>query len=149
MSGRTIKDYADFVKNVRDNIPNQTDSIIKRNTKTILDLNREEQLFKKGIDSEGFSIFPEYALFTVEIKQLLGQPYDHVTLFYSGAFYRSFLLKFDKDNHTLEISATDEKTQKLVRKYGGDIFGLTYENQFVLNQKIILPELLKYITQWL
>jgi len=139
----------DFMKNVIDNIPNQTEQIVKRNSATILDLNRQSQLYEKGIDSDGFNIFPEYNHFTIEIKQLLGQPYDRVTLFYSGAFYRSFYIKIDKENLSLEIFANDEKTPKLIRKYGKEIFGLTDENESFVNKEILKPELFKYIQQWL
>lgn len=146
---RTVKDYMDFLKNVKDAIPNQTEAIIKRNEKLILDLNRQSQLYEKGIDSKGFEINPEYRPFTIEIKQLIGQPYDHVTLFYSGRFYNSFFIKYNKDTFMLEILADDEKTRSLVTKYGSDIFGLTNENQKILNDEIVLPELLKYIKQYL
>lgn len=139
----------DFMKNVIDNIPNQTEQIIKLNSATILDLNRQSQLYEKGIDSEGMGLFPDYSPFTIEVKQLLGQPYDRVTLFYSGAFYRSFLLKIDKENLSLEIFANDEKTPKLIRKYGKEIFGLTDENESFVNKEILKPEILKYIHQWL
>ena len=67
---RTIKDYMDFVKNVRDNIPQQTEGIINRNRAEIIDLNRQKQLYDKGEDSLGLDLKP-YSFFTVQIKQLL------------------------------------------------------------------------------
>ena len=145
---RTVKDYMDFVANVIANIPNQTERIIKQNETTILDLNRQEQLYKKGIDSLGLELKP-YAVFTIEIKQMLGQPYDRTTLNYSGSFYDGFFLKYDKNNFTLEFNSTDEKTPELIGKYRENIFGLTRENQRKLNYEIIKPELDKYIKQWL
>ena len=84
----------DFVKNVHDNIPHQTVGIINRNKDLILDLNRKEQLYNKGIDSLGLDLKP-YSFFTVQIKKLLGQPYDRTTLNYSGAFYRGFKIDFN------------------------------------------------------
>lgn len=148
---RTVKDYMDFVKNVRDAIPNQTEGIIKRNEQLILDLNRQYQLME-GLDSNGNSgtkIFPKYRPFTIEIKRNIGQPYDRVTLFHNGDFYKSFNIEIDKNNHKITILAKDNKTPALVKKYGKNILGLTDQNQNILNKKIILPELLKYIKQWL
>jgi len=143
---RTIKDYMDFVKNVRDNIPDQTIGIVKRNESEILDLNRRSQLYDKGIDSLGLDLKP-YAFFTIQIKQLLGQPFDRTTLNYSGSFYRGF--KINVNDMTLSFDSDDSKTNDLIGKYGRNIFGLTTENQNKLNYEIIQPELLEYISQYL
>jgi len=143
---RTIKDYMDFVKNVRDNIPDQTIGIVKRNESEILDLNRRSQLYDKGIDSLGLDLKP-YAFFTIQIKQLLGQPFDRTTLNYSGSFYRGFKINFN--DMTLSFDSDDSKTNDLIGKYGRNIFGLTTENQNKLNYEIIQPELLEYISQYL
>jgi hypothetical protein len=145
---RTVKDYMDFVLNVRNNIPQQTEGIINRNKAEIIDLNRQVQLYEKGEDSLGLNLKP-YAFFTVQIKQLLGQPYDRTTLNYSGAFYDGFYLTVDKDNLILTFNSTDRKTPDLIGKYGQNIFGLNYNNQQKLNYEIIKPELDKYIRQYL
>jgi hypothetical protein len=145
---RTVKDYMDFVKNVRDNIPQQTEGIINRNKAEIIDLNRQAQLYEKGEDSLGLDLKP-YAFFTVQIKQLLGQPYDRTTLNYSGAFYDGFYLTVDKDNLILTFNSNNRKTPDLIGKYGKNIFGLNYDNQQKLNYEIIKPELDKYIRQYL
>lgn len=138
----------DFVLNVRNNIPQQTEGIINRNKAEIIDLNRQVQLYEKGEDSLGLNLKP-YAFFTVQIKQLLGQPYDRTTLNYSGAFYDGFYLTVDKDNLILTFNSTDRKTPDLIGKYGQNIFGLNYNNQQKLNYEIIKPELDKYIRQYL
>ncbi len=138
----------DFVKNVRDNIPQQTEGIINRNKAEIIDLNRQAQLYAKGEDSLGLDLKP-YAFFTVQIKQLLSQPYDRTTLNYSGAFYDGFYLTVDKDNLILTFNSNDRKTPDLIGKYGKNIFGLNYDNQQKLNYEIIKPELDKYIRQYL
>lgn len=145
---RTVKDYIDFMTDVIRNLPSQTEGIIRRNEEWILDLNREEQLYNLGLDSEGLQL-QDYKPFTVEIKNLLGQPTDRTTLFYSGEFYKSFILNFDKNTLTLSIQATNEKTPKLFVKYGKNILGLTKENQDVLNYEILKPELINYIKQYL
>ena len=143
----TIFDYMQKVKGVRDNIPNETEKIIKAKEQFILNLNRQAQLMQ-GIDADGNKITPEYKPFTIEIKRLIGQPYDRVTLFYSGKFYAKFKIEYNKDM-TINIFSTERKTRQLMFKYGDDIFGLTKENQEILNNNIILPELWKFLKTYL
>lgn len=88
----------------------------------ILDLNTEEQLFQKGEDGQGRPITPAYTRFTVQYKRAVGQPTDRVTLKDTGDFHDSFKIRFNKKDFA--IFATDQKTQKLERKYGKDITGL-------------------------
>lgn len=143
----TIFDYMQKVKGVRDNIPNETEKIIKAKEQFILNLNRQAQLMQ-GIDSKGQKLVPEYKPFTIEIKRLIGQPYDRVTLFYSGKFYAKFKIEYNKDM-TINIFSTERKTGDLMDKYGDYIFGLTKENQEILNNNIILPELWKFLKTYL
>lgn len=146
---RTIKDYMDIVKQVRDNIPNETESIVKSNESFIVNLNTKTQLYAKGEGSDGERLVPDYSAFTVQIKQLIGQPYDRVTLFYSGKFYKGFFVKYNKSNMTIEIWSKDDKTIPLILKYGEDIFGLNKDNQEILNEKIIKPALWNYLKRYL
>lgn len=145
--GRTVKDYMDFLSNVIDGLPRQFEGIAKRNEQSILDLNRQNQLYEQGEDAEGNKLL-DYKPFTIEIKQLIGQPYDRTTLFYSGAFYSSFRLNVIPDDYRIEILATDDKTNALVRKYG-DILGLQNENIAIFDREIIFPEISKYIKTYL
>lgn len=145
---RTVKDYMDFILDVKRNIPAQTEGIIRKNESRILDLNRIDQLYEHGEDSIGLEL-QHYSPFTVQIKEMLHQPTDRTTLFYSGDFYKSFSLKFDKNTLTLTIEASDKKVPKLFVKYGANILGLSKENQDVFNYEILKPELINYIKQWL
>lgn len=105
----------------------------------ILDMNTDEQLFK-GIDAIGNQITPEYSPFTVQIKRFKGQPTNRVTLKDTGDFYRSFYIEYS--NTDFEIKAKDEKTDKLGRKYGYQIFGLTPQNvQEII--ELIHPEMIE------
>jgi len=132
----TITDYIAFVKNVIDALPRQFEGIVNRNQEAILDLNRETQLYDKGEDIHGFKLL-DYKPFTIEIKQLIGQPYDRTTLFYSGAFYNSFKTAIKPKEYTIEIFATDKKTLDLVMKYG-DIFGYQTETPPPLKSNCVL-----------
>lgn len=88
-----------------------------------VDLNRIEQLFKKGIDSKGKSL-GFYSPFTIRRKKAEGLPYDHITLLDTRVFYQSFVLK-PKQNY-LEFDADPIKDEtNLFEKYGVDVLGLT------------------------
>ncbi len=96
----------------------------------ILDLIRNDQLFKEGIDSEG-SIIGYYSQWTEMMNpdKRAGTPY---TLKDTGAFYESMII-YIYDN-LIEIDAdpikTDEKGKEtnLFIEYGENIIGLTDEN---------------------
>lgn len=143
----TVKDYLQTVSNIIDALPRQFEGAVKRNEQAILDLNRENQLYEKGQDVNGNELL-EYKPFTIEIKQLLGQPYDRTTLFYSGAFYNSFKAVIHPSEYRIDIIATDSKTRSLVTKYG-DILGLQSENIAIFDREIIFPEITKFIKTFL
>jgi len=96
--------------------------IVKQESYVAIDLNTEEQLFGRGIDSNGNSL-GEYAPLTIQIKKEKGQPYDHVTLKDEGDFYNDFYM--DADKWPAEIHSKNSKTRKLEEQYGSGIFGLT------------------------
>jgi hypothetical protein len=96
----------------------------------VLDLIREDQLFKQGIDSDG-DIIGYYSEFTEMMNpdKVAGSPY---TLKDTGAFYESMII-YIYDN-LIEIDAdpikTNEQGEKtnLFYEYGENIVGLTDEN---------------------
>lgn len=120
-----------------------TDQIIleavEEHERDILDLNREMQLYILGEDSRGEKVTPPYTPYTVYLKRQKGQPYDRVTLQDTGAFHRSFRLKIREKDFI--IGATDEKTRKLVAKYGVAIFGLNDEHVEQVAEDIAGPAL--------
>lgn len=87
-------------------------------------LNTDQQLYL-GIDSTGASL-GEYAPSTIAYKKRKNQPTDRVTLKDTGDFYKDFDIIVDEDGFI--ITSFDNKTNKLVDKYGNDIFGITDEN---------------------
>lgn len=120
--------------------------ILKKNEKTILDWNRNEQLFRDGIYNDGTKI-PDYMARTVdEFKIPKGQPYDRVTMRDTGDFHKSFYLDFKKDS--VMIYAKDSKTSIIIKPYrygfgprGPKVLGLTDENRRRLLEEIIKPAL--------
>ena len=120
--------------------------VIKENENVIIDMNAENQLFKKGVNALGVSIssYRPYSDKTVEIKKMKGQPFDRVTLRDTGDFHSAFFVRVSRENFS--IDSTDWKTKKLVKKYGdqkGDIFGLTDENLTELITEYVAPEVLE------
>ena len=115
-----------------------TKKALEQNQQKIVELN-VEQLYEYGVNSLGIRIdtYQPYTPYTVRIKQEKGQPYDRVTLRDTGDFHKSFEVVFDPNGFYL--TATDWKTQELVDKYGGKIFGLIPENRKELVTEYVVP----------
>jgi hypothetical protein len=109
--------------------------VIIQNNKLIKDLNTEQQLFTEGVNNKGDKL-REYTGFTKQIKASKGQPYDRTTLKDTGSFHKKFYIEVD--NQGFKLDSADPKRDKLVDKYGEDIFGLTPNNKSILAQRIKL-----------
>lgn len=112
---------------------------VRENEAVVIDMNAEEQLFEKGENRLGVSIadYRPYSPVTIEEKRMRGQPYNRVTLRDTGDFESSFYIRYSGDS--FEITASDWKTDDLVRKYGKEIFGLNRDNLDELIRSYILP----------
>lgn len=117
--------------------------VIKENEAWIVELNSEDQLYEKGINRKGVAIsdYEPYSSVTISIKREKGQPTGRVTLRDTGGFQRSFHIEYGSD--TFEIKASDWKTDELIKKYGGEILGLTDENMRDIADSYITPALVK------
>ena len=142
----TIDDYLKKAIFARDNISLEVARIIQKNKEEILDLNRDKQLFDKGINSDG-KLLKSYSSNTIFFKKQEGKPYNRTTLFDTGDFTRSFDLL--NRNNVLSIFSRDSKSSMLQDKYGTNIFGLTNENEKVYNYEIIKPELMIFLKKHL
>lgn len=101
--------------------------------KFILDLNRRDQLFNKGIDSKNRAL-GVYTPFTINSKQERGVPLPsdfHITLFDTGEFYSTFVIIPGKDFFEIDANPIREDTN-LFDDFGEDIIGLNDENLQVL-----------------
>lgn len=124
-------------------LPKVSQQIIRDNEQEIVELN-QEQLYS-GYDSDNQQIFPAYSGSTIFIKRSKNQPFNRVTLFDTGDFYRGFRIKLNGYNKPFNIFSTDSKSSDLVDKYGSSIFGLNRTNQEYINYEIIKPELERYL----
>lgn len=143
---RTVYDYMQAVQKVINDIPKETERIINKNAEKIIDLNRDDQLYDLGINSDG-GLLKSYSPTTILFKRQEGKPYNRTTLFDTGAFYKGFKLKVNYP--IFSIYSTDEKSSMLQDKYGSNIFGLVTENQQKVNYEIIKPELDAFIKKYL
>lgn len=118
-------------------------SIVEDNSNEIIELNTEDQLFDRGIGSDGTALKPSYSNPYKKLKQAIGQPTDRVTLRLEGDFYKSFeVIIGDKQ---FRINATDKKTKWLINRYGEKVFGLTKDNLSLFREIVVKPDLLKEI----
>lgn len=101
----------------------------------IMDLNREDQLYDKGINAEGASL-GEYSAATIygtsnfEGKIQKGQRYDHITLKDTGELYASEKFVFTASGFKLTMN-TSIHGEDLSRQFG-NIVGLTQQNTNVV-----------------
>lgn len=108
----------------------------------IIRLNTIEQLYNKGIDSKGITL-GIYSDFTIAKKEKDHLPFDRVTLFQTGEFYRSWTIIVTLSGW--DIEADDEKdSMALFEVYGEDVKGLTPENTQKLKE-FILPIVQNYV----
>jgi len=112
-------------------------------------LNRDEQLYQKGVDNQGNKMRSDYARFgnfyansTIAIKNEKNQPTDRVTLRDSGAMYQTFKTKIVGDELMLDVNSIKEG-KDLVNRFG-QFAGLDEESK---NKLLIMakPIVLDYV----
>lgn len=125
-----ITSLLDRVKKVKEALDSGriAKEIVRDNDNILIDMNAQDQLFAKGVNRLGVRIdeYRPYSPFTIMVKIEKRQPYDRVTLKDTGEFYNSFFVETAEDR--FYIKASDEKTDRLIKKYGAEIFGLTNES---------------------
>lgn len=135
---KLINSLSDFDRK----LPQRVLDCVRENESVIVDMNAEEQLYEHGQNRLGVDIsdYQPYTRRTIELKKIKGQPYDRVTLRDTGEFEASFFICYDSDSW--QIQAADEKTDKLVKKYGAEILGLNDENMNEIIWEYLRPYLL-------
>jgi len=149
----TISDFLNNVQKI--DVKSLIKAVVSENEIAIIDLNRRDQIFEKGIDSLGQSFFT-YSQATQGFYDA-DDPTDgfgsnkgsdkRYNMFWSGDSYQSFYA-YVKGNKL--FITTSPRGRKLLIMHGGtEIFGLTNRNSDIVNWNIIAPKLNVKIKQQL
>ena len=93
----------------------------------IIELNTENQLGEKGVDSDGVDL-GDYAPFTIDERLKLGLQVDHIDFKVTGKYWKSWKVKVVKDE--IIISVNQNRYDELVNelRFSDEHVGLTDEN---------------------
>lgn len=125
------------------NLGGEVPKIIKESSEAIAN----EQAFQmfSGQRSDNKEINPQYSPLTIEIKKEKGQVTDRVALRDTGSFQNKIAVYVKQDR--FEITSTDEKKNKLEKKYGRQIFGLNTQHLEDYVRDFFQPSLKEYVEQ--
>ena len=146
----TVKRYNATLRNLeyrlrafKDSLPELLEDIIRDKEDVIVSAIADDQLYRRGINGRGEKImdYMPYTPRTIQNKKRKSQPTTRVTLRDTGAFHESMYVVFDSEG--FYITASDEKTQDLVEKYGEEIFRLTDKNFTRIIRSHVRKELVK------
>lgn len=143
----TLRNLEYRLRAFKDSLPMLLENIVRDKEDVIVSAIADDQLYRRGINGKGVKImdYMPYAPRTIQNKKRKGQPTTRVTLRDTGAFHESMYVVFDSDG--FYITASDDKTQELVNKYGEEIFRLTDKNFTRIVRSHIRKELIKRLKQ--
>lgn len=139
----TLRNLEYRLRAFKDNLPMYLEDIIRDKEDVIVSAIADDQLYHRGINGRGEKImsYMPYTAKTIQNKKRKGQPTTRVTLRDTGAFHKSMFVVFDSEG--FYITASDEKTEELIKKYGEEIFRLTDKNFTRIVRSHIRKELVK------
>lgn len=139
----TLRNLEYRLRAFKDSLPILLKDIIHDKEDVIVSAIADNQLYRRGINGKGVKImdYMPYAPRTIQNKKRKGQPTTRVTLRDTGAFHESMYVVFDSDG--FYVTASDDKTQELINKYGEEIFRLTDKNFTRIVRSHIRKELVK------
>ena len=139
----TLRNLEYRLRAFKDNLHMYLEDIIHDKEDVIVYAIADDQLYRRGINGRGEKImsYMPYTAKTIQNKKRKGQPTTRVTLRDTGAFHKSMFVVFDSEG--FYVTASDEKTEKLVKKYGEEIFRLTDKNFTRIVRSHIRKELVK------
>lgn len=124
----TIRNLTYRLRKFRDDLPDVLEDAVREKEDVIVSAVADDQLYRRGITGTGVKIssYAPYSQVTKGIKQRKRQPYTRVTLRDTGKFHRGMYVVFDSEG--FYVTSSDSKTEKLRKRYGGEIFRLTDAN---------------------
>lgn len=143
----TLRNLEYRLRAFKDSLPMLLENIVRDKEDVIVSAIADDQLYRRGINGKGKKImdYMPYTARTIKNKKRKGQPTTRVTLRDTGAFHESMYVVFDSEG--FYITASDDKTQELVNKYGEEIFRLTDKNFTRIVRSHIRKELIKRLKQ--
>ena len=143
----TLRNLEYRLRAFKDSLPMLLEDVVRSKEDVIVSAIANDQLYRRGINGKGEKImdYMPYTARTIKNKKRKGQPTTRVTLRDTGAFHESMFVVFDSEG--FYITASDEKTQDLVEKYGKEIFRLTNKNFTRIIRSHIRKELVKRLKQ--
>ena len=142
------------LQGVRNSILDETENIIYRNENKIIQLNTSQIDQHIGFDNKQLENADKTFTGLYRANNFteaggfhqIGQPYNFTD---SGDFFRGFYVEVLPNLTQIEIGSTGTGADDKHRFFRGyyNIFGLTLQNQQILNYEIILPELQRFIKQ--
>ena len=151
----TIRDYINKAKFVSSEMLNQQERIILANESQIISLNVDALQSGQGSDGKVLKntnkIFKGvYSLATqlTNERKIAGNPYDFLE---TGAFLGNFQIEMQPNLTKFDIFSTGTGSGDKSIFFAGytNLYGLDKENTDFVNYQIVLPELLKFIKQYL
>ena len=106
--------------------------LIEGNEEYILNLNRYDQLFDQGINSDGVNLDNIGGAYTegyAAWKRSLGLPDDRNTLFINGYFYSQFEIQINNESFEIRASDAIELVRDIKERFGQKVLGLTEESE--------------------
>ena len=140
------------LQEVRNSLLDEIENIVYRNENKIIKLNTSQIKQHIGFDGNQLDNPLFSGLYKSNHFNELGQfhqanePYDFTN---TGDFFRGFNVEVLPNLTQLEIYSTGTGSGDKASFFRGyyNIFGLTTQNQYILNYDIILPELQNFIKQ--
>jgi hypothetical protein len=116
-------------------------SIVVDHKEDVVQKNREQLL--RGEDKTESKLNPKYANKSYSRRKNQRNPFAGLgtpDLYDTGSFQESFKLRMDSEKK-YTIFATDEKTSRLIKKYGKNILGIAPKSNEEMRREFFMPEL--------
>lgn len=127
----SIRNLTNRLRKIKDSLPNYLEDAVWDSEQAIVSAIFNDQLYRRGINGKDVKImsYAPYKASTIKNKRRKGQPTTRVTLRDTGDFAGEGFVKFvDGPSGGFAVTSADWKTEKLVGKYGPEIFRLTNKN---------------------
>lgn len=144
----TISDYLTKAKFVKANVKTQTEKIVQKNEKLIIQLNINQ--FTDGYGSDNKPLFNTQRQYTGIYKP--GYKKQGLYNFWeSGTFIKGMKVEFGKNINDIRIFSTGTGTGEKSLFFAGytNLFGLDSKSKELLNKNIVLPKLQEFISKYL